>query len=159
MVKDKRGKMNWVDSFVQNIVLTSTHSPTIMLGNEKYKMLVLIINNNDNQPLPINSVDAYQLNRYAIAWLKKGMIYSLKIGDDNMTIPNYDLAYFKDKMPALPMILRIEQINPIKNIEPQKESPGFFKNSQLIWTVIILVSALLIYMSVRMINEKSNRPS
>jgi hypothetical protein len=150
---NKKKKPEPFQNYIQQIQLTSTHASTIRLDGRKFQNLLLVIENNDNPPLIIDSVTAFQLNRYATAWLKKGASYKMKIGSADMSAPIYDLGFFRDSIPNSPTIIQASKISLIKE---QKEirPKSIFENKQIIWAAIILVAIVLGYMSVKMIGGK-----
>jgi hypothetical protein len=152
---NKKKKSEPYENYVQSVELTSTHASTVQLEGVKFQNLMLVIENNDNPPLQIDSVTALQLNRYATAWLKKGMAYKLKIGRAGMYAPVYDLGFFRDSIPNRPMILQPTGIRFISQSKPESSS-SIFGNKQMIWVAIILVAIVLGYMSVKMIGEKAD---
>ncbi len=150
---NKKKKVEHFRNYLQSVELTSTHAATIVLSALKSQNLLLVIENNDNPPLQIDSVRALQLNRYATAWLKKGVEYKLKMGDANTNAPIYDLGFFRDSVQVRPTVLRptgIALFSKSKDTKPQT----FFTNKNIIWVAIILVAVVLGYMSLKMIKEK-----
>lgn len=150
---NKKKKQEPYQHYVQQIQLTSTHATTIRLDGGKFQNLLLVIENNDNPSLTIDSVAAFQLNRYATAWLKKGVNYKMKMGSADMNAPVYDLGFFRDSIPNSPTVIQASKISPVMENKEIK-SKSFFENKQIIWAAIILVALVLGYMSVKMIGGK-----
>lgn len=136
--------------------LSSKQTSVIELPGVRVQKLVVRIENEDNPVLDLGSVTTYQLNRYFTAWLKKGDHYTLKLGAPNLAQPKYDLAFFRDNIPAQPPLLRA---GAIKMFDTEKEeiAPTFFTNSIIIWIAIIAVVIVLGFMAVRMTHETSKR--
>ncbi len=152
--KNRKGKTETYNRFIQSVELTSTHSATIILDGEKVEHLILVVENNDNPPLQFNSVEAWQLNRYLTAFLENDKEYWLKFGDDEMDRPVYDLTFFKDSIPSQPTVLKIGMI---KQTGPKTKNPkpsNFFTSNLFIWSAIIGVAIVLSFMTYRMIQEK-----
>jgi hypothetical protein len=98
--KGRKGREKLVYKSVSSAELKSGSSNTIYLSDFRAKNFHLVINNEDNPPLQIQNIKAYQLNVYLIAELRKGARYSLQFGNQAIGQPAYDLQYFTDKIPA-----------------------------------------------------------
>jgi hypothetical protein len=153
--KNKKGKSEAYNRFMQNIELTSTHSATILLYGEKVDHLILVIENNDNPPLQFASVEAWQLNRYLTAFLENDKAYWLKFGEVKMRQPVYDLSFFKDSIHSEPTVLKVGMIRRIGPAIKKPKPANFFTSQAFIWSAIIGVAMVLTFMTVRMIREKT----
>jgi hypothetical protein len=139
-----------VGSPVAHYSLSSNQEPVLSL-NVKAKQLLLVIENNDNPPLSILAIDAWQLSKYLLAYLQQESNYSLLFGDSLATSPAYDLSFFADSIPgniAEISPLGIQRINANIVRQDEKGSKVF-----LLWTVIIAVLALLIYASYKIVGD------
>lgn len=119
----------------------------------KERKLLVRVENDDNQPLKIDKVAAYQLKHSLIAWLEAKHTYRLVMGEDEMNPPVYDLAFFKDSIPANPTEIEVGKLRHLATQKPDV-SPTFFTEKKVIWIAIILVAAVLAGMSVRMLKDK-----
>jgi hypothetical protein len=153
----KKGKVETYLRFLKQLELTSTHESTLVLDEGKVKDLVLEIENNDNPPLQFDAVEAYQMNRYLTAWMETNKSYTLKMGSPDMTAPVYDLSFFQKDIPENPEVLYANELLVVKPKVKNAETPTIFKNKLFIWTAIILVGAILAFMSIKMIRE-SGKP-
>ena len=85
------------------LTLSSTEGGNLftkfMLGEAHQTNVTLEIENNNNPPLQIDSVVAYQLNTSICAELEAGSTYFMYMGDSNLKAPLYDLVYFEKKIP------------------------------------------------------------
>ena len=149
----KKGKMESFYDPIYFFELSSKQPSEINLYEEKVTELLMIIENNDNPALEIDTIKAFQLNRFFTAWLKKGERYTIKIGNPDLKSPTYDLAFFKDKIPDEPALLSIETVTLFKGME-LASADHFLDNQLLIWIAIILVIIVLGFMSVRLVKEK-----
>jgi hypothetical protein len=149
----KKGKTETYFNFLQHLELTSTHESTLALDGSKVKDLVLEIENNDNPPLTFDAIEASQMNRYLTAWMEKNKAYTLKIGASDMAAPVYDLSFFQRDIPKELPVLYVYELTAIKPKLNRGEAPTIFKNKALIWTAIIIVGAILAFMSYRMLQE------
>ncbi|HEY9008592.1 MAG TPA: hypothetical protein VIM75_20785 [Ohtaekwangia sp.] len=138
---------------VTSFQIRSGQTAVVDLPMLKTRELMLAIDNQDNPTLTVSTVKVYQLNRYIVAWLKKGETYSIKFGEDAMASPSYDLAFFQDSIAYQPDVLRIGAIREHHETTAKTESPAFFTDKRIIWVAIILVIGILGFMSVRLIRE------
>ena len=156
---DKRKRQKTFYETVAYTTLKSSADKTIFPKSFHAKEFYLLIQNEDNTPLQIADVKAYQLNRYLVAFLKKGEAYQIKFGNDNLQAPQYDLAYFTDKLPETIPVLQVKSILPVSSSATASDSDStFFTNKWLIWAAIALVIVLLSFLSFRMVKDmKSNQ--
>jgi hypothetical protein len=118
-------------------------------GNQLY----LVIKNNDNPPLKINKVKAYQLNNYLIAWLEKGIEYKLTTGDSLATTPQYDLAFFKDSAQN-PIEL---MVGAITNISLPISTTKKNSNHYMLWIILAAVLVLLLLLTRKLTTEVNKK--
>lgn len=131
--------------------LRSNHSNEFLLDNLFEQELYLIIDNKDNPPLSVESVDASQIRRTVIAHLQKDNNYVLRFGDKNASLPDYDLKYFNDKLTIHPKVLKVDAIEKIEFDKVQADD--FFTTKLWVWAAVIGMVLLLAYFSVKMIRE------
>ncbi len=120
---------------------------------------VIIIENENNPPLVIDSVKVYGLNRYVCAYLEEGKNYHLQIGTQNSTLSNYDIKHFQNDIPAeLPVIKTNNLQHIVKPViqEPERETM-LIENPVFLWSIIIVVGVFLAFICVRMIREMKKK--
>ena len=118
----------------------------------------IIIENKDNVPLKIQSVKAYQFNHYLTAYLNADKNYQIKIDSDNLPLPEYDINYFKNKIPASPPVLEAGALMAINTNKAGKNIfNNEFLNKKTVWIVIIVVLLLLAYVSQKIVKEMKNK--
>lgn len=142
-------------SYYNNLLsfqVSSKQSSVIDLKKLKASQLLLEIENDDNPSLQLGSLHTYQMNRYLTAWLKKDEHYTLSIGADDLASPVYDIGSFQDKIPSSPPLLSVAAVKIFQEAEPEP-SKTFFTNPMIIWGAIVLVIAVLGFMTRRMISE------
>ncbi len=150
--KKKKGGTELYYDLLNSFGLSAKQSSLIELQGIKAEHLVMIIENEDNPALEVASLKAYQLNRYLTAWLKKNEQYKVKIGNEDIGRPSYDLAFFKDSIPNQPPVLAIGKVNIFKE-KGVEESATFFTSRSIIWLAIGLVVVILGFMSIKLIRE------
>lgn len=136
--------------------LHSGSSNLISLDHIKAKELYLIIENNDNAPLKIGKVEGSLLMHYITANLDANKEYFVKFGNEKIDYPQYDLEYFKDSIPnnvasIYPQVLKMKE-------EKRVAEKSFFNSNTWIWVAIVLVIALLAFMTRSMLKEMKNQP-
>lgn len=140
---------------IESFYITS-RGPAIVLTGLKTRELYLQVFNENNPPLGITDVKAWQLNRSVIAWLGAGHRYKVAVGSDSLQVPAYDLEFFRDSIPSGPEVLKPGEIRLLYR-PSQASTPTFFTDRNIIWVAIVLVVAILGTMSVRMIRENDKR--
>ncbi len=159
------------EEFISSTILSSMNANEINLGRMRIKNLVLRINNDDNQPLIIDTVRAFQVKHYLVAELDKNKRYFIRFGNDSIPAPVYDLAYFKDKIPARPEVIKSgarkdiagkpivakKIADPEKAAEEKRLGETIFKDKRVIWGAIGIVILLLGFMTMRMLKEMKSR--
>lgn len=151
--EDKKGRVYY--DVIKYLTISSNDDLTFYEDEFPHQTFYLVINNEDNPPLEGITFEAYQLNRYLIAYLEKGNNYSLVF--DNAEVhqhPNYDIDYFKNKIGGDLNVLSAGKIKERIPIEIKKEE----ESSELwIWGAIGLVALLLGFVSYKMINEMEKK--
>lgn len=137
--------------------LVSNSRNTLFLDNIKEDTLFIRIKNNDDAPLKINNINLFQLNKYLTAELTANQSYHLLFSDKNAQKPNYDLKYFADSIPTNIKVIGTGGVEKISNSETAKTTSGFSLEKYWLWIVIIVVAALLFYMSVSLVKENRRK--
>jgi hypothetical protein len=152
----KKGVKDYYE-FVTSFGISSAGAAIVHLPMVKSRELMLVVNNQDNPSLTVSSIKVHQLNRYLVAWLKKGEKYTLRFGSEQLTEPSYDLAFFKDSLSYQSTVLKVQNVRAIQEAGKKEESPTFFTDKRVIWVAIILVIGILGFMSVRLIRETNTQ--
>jgi len=156
--RSKDGKKKEYFRDVQNFELTSGRTAILSMDNIRGQEFLITIENDDNAPLVISEIKAYQLNRYLTAWLNHHQPYKLKFGDRNLHQPIYDIAFFKDSIPKQIPILEAGAPKIFETPEAAS-STSFFTNKNLVWIAIVAVIVLLGFMSIKMVKQTSQKES
>lgn len=148
-LKNKRREL----IFTGNI--NSARIPEIILSG-KTNTIDLDIENEDNPPLLIKSVDVYQTQRSLISYLEKDHQYQILFGDSAALAPKYDLKFFEDSLQNILLSIQPQaiKINPLyKPVKTKNDGiPAW-----LVWVAIALVVTLLIVLTIQMTKEVSKR--
>ncbi len=118
----------------------------------KAQKIGLVIENQDNPPVKIQSVKAYQLNRYLLTYLEPANKYELVFGDSTANAPKYDLEFFKDSLNNSAALINSGSIIKIEKVQ-NKTTPAGNKSMLTLWIIIVAVLALLLILTFRMTKE------
>lgn len=143
-------------SLVSSAVISSGGLNELPVYGLKVKHLLLRIMNEDDSPLQVRAVHAFQVKRYLLAWLEPNEKYVVRFSDDSLQWPKYDLRYFEDSVAMYQL--------PVITVGPRKRLPdppavidtgvnSIFQDRRAIWGAIVLVVLILGLMSVKMLRE------
>jgi hypothetical protein len=155
----KRNMVVYGGSAAQPVELASytltTDAPAIYGIAAKTNHLLLKIRNDDNPPLQITNIAAFQLNRYLLTYLNKGTSYHLVWGDSGAPAPSYDLEAFKDSIGNNATVIGYGSIQ--KNNIPLQQQPIASNNKWLIWLAIAIVIIVLLALTYKLTKEVNKR--
>ena len=132
---------------------------TDLLLSAKASQLLLLINNGDNLPLNIKSVEAYQSDESLISYLDGKQNYQLLVGDQAVQAPEYDLKFFADSINANLMQISHEAVSKNTSYRTKQVKAGR-DYTLFIWIAIIVAAALLLFLTLKMtkeVNKKSDK--
>ncbi|MEN0056038.1 MAG: DUF3999 family protein [Mucilaginibacter sp.] len=129
---------------------------TDLLIAAKSNQLLLLINNGDNLPLNIKSVEAYQSDESVISYLDAKQSYRLLTGDQTAQAPEYDLKFFADSIHT--NLSQISHGAIEKNTGYQTGSKKVGRDyTMFIWIAIIIAAALLLFLTLKMTKEVNKK--
>lgn len=142
-------------SLVKETDIISADNNDLFLSVKSNKLL-LEVDNEDNPPLKITAVQAYQTEQYIIGYLEAKQPYALLTGNEAAEEPSYDLKFFTDSIKAtIPAITPQAAItNPAYSIPVVKEKHEY---TVIIWGAIAVALLLLILLTRKMVGEVSKR--
>jgi hypothetical protein len=147
---------------VRDLELHSDRVNEIDLGTDRASQYRLVIFNQDDRPLRISGVRAYQLARYAQAKLSSDHPVQLRIFSENAPAPAYDLVHFATEIPADAPILTPGPITEIPRApKPQavvEEDKPLFTEKAWIWAGIVGIVLLVGYMAMRVLRDMDKNP-
>ena len=143
--------VNGQKTFIKEAKLTSGS------GNELYfsaktNEIQFEIQNDDNPPLTINGIRAYQQSEFIISYLEKGDAYRLLFDDFSAKLPSYDLASFtqKNKIELPELTHSIVSKNPDFELRKVNTKPDY---KLLMWIGLAIAGLVLLFLTFRMLNE------
>ena len=149
--KLRRGRVERRFEVVRSFELSTADSNVVDLPGLKAKNLYVVIANDDNPPLVIRSVRAYQLTTWLLANLTAGVPCQLRFGADDVAAPAYDQTPFRINLPANPPIIGVSGIT--ANQADTTNTAPFFTDSRIIWPALGLILLVLGFLSYRMLRE------
>lgn len=129
----------------------SFRSPDIYLS-AKTKKLRIDISNGDDVSLTIKTINAFEQQQYLVSYLEASREYAILSGDSTATTPDYDLSFLKDRsQDDIPVISHSDiSNNPAYTTAKPEKKRNF---TPLLWAAIIIVLALLSFLTWRMVRE------
>ena len=149
--KLRRGRVERWFEVMRSFELTDADSNVVNLPGLRANELSVVITNDDNPPLVIRDVRAYQLTTYLLANLTAGVPYQLRFSADDVTTPAYDPTPFSTNLPANPPMAQLSGIT--ANQAGLANTTSFFTDSRIIWPALGLVLLVLGLLSYRMLRE------
>jgi len=112
----------------------------------------LEIQNDDNSPLTINGIRAFQHSEFIISYLEKGDAYRLLFDDFSAKLPSYDLASFtqKNKIELPELTHSIVSKNSDFELRKVNTKPDY---KLLMWIGLAIAGLVLLFLTFRMLNE------
>ena len=146
----KRNRVERRFDVVRSFELSNANSNVVDLPGLIANDLYVVIANDDNPPLIVRDVRAYQLTTYLLANLTAGSSYQLRFSASDVAAPAYDLTPFRANLPDRPPIIGVSAIS--DNQADGAETTSFFTDSRIIWPalgIVLLVLGLLSYQMLR----------
>ena len=142
--------------FMEQFMMRSDRENIIQLA-VKTNRLLLKIRNNDNPPLQVTNIHAFQLNRFLLAYIEKNKSCQLLFEDSTATAPDYDLEVFKDSISGNASLLQYGAIK--KNTPAEKKLPlTGAGNKVFIWMAIGFAITILLLLTYKLTGEIKNKP-
>lgn len=147
---------------VREFDLRSDRVNELDLGTDRAARYRLVIQNQDDRPLRISGVRAYQLARFAQAKLNAENAIQLRIFDETAPTPSYDLVHFAAEIPADAPVATVAPLTEIP--KPAKPQPTvevdkpIFTEKAWIWGGIVVIVLLVGYMAMRVLRDMDKKP-
>ena len=123
----------------------------------KAKDFQIIIDNQDNKSLKIDSIKIHSPKYFIYFKPKNDQQYTLFYGNESASAPEYDLKLIEnivDKYSKSDATLSDEEIIPKKEKENSQEP--LFKNKWWLWGIMGLIISILGYFSYKMLTQKED---
>lgn len=125
-----------------NGTLNSIDDNSFEVNTRIVQNIKVIIENNDNQPLTITSIEAKGYAHQLSARFNKPATYYLTYSNQNARKPNYDITRFQENIPEKLSPLSLGSPVAIKGRNIEQQSP-LFKNEKWLWAIMIVVILVL----------------
>lgn len=117
------------------------------------RRLRIIIDNHDNEPLKIDSLNVIGYEHELIARFTEPGNYFLAYGNKQALKPDYDLERFSDEIPIT--LKRLELGNEqLIDKEKLKEGKPLFQNKAWLWSIMAIIIIILGWFSFSMVRKK-----
>lgn len=138
---------------LSSTTLNSMEESTFNFRSTTARYLKIVIDNYDNQPLEIGSIVINGYQYELITRLSKPAKYFLVYGNEKATAPQYDISYFKDKIPEDSKELTLGKVEKTDKAEDEKGSP-LFENKMWLYGIMGLVIVVLGWFTFQMIKKE-----
>ncbi|WP_163210305.1 hypothetical protein [Bacteroides sp. 519] len=145
------------DVTLAHFSLTSRKESSFLFNNILIdKGFSIVIENENNLPLQIDSIKLFTFNCYLCAYLEAGKNYRIKTNGE--AYKHYDIHGFTDEIASFLPIVKTSDLIYVSvpvmlHLDPEPKEKSFFEKPLFLWTVIALTGILLIGVCVRMLNE------
>ena len=145
---------------IHEFELSSNASLLFDLPGYNEQELFIEIDNKDNPPLEIESIQCKQLATYLVADFRANIHYTLKCGNDSLALPEYDLVNFVSQIPQL---LPEAKLGAIKDIPKKDKVPvsqkgtSFFETPQFLWLCLGIGCIIIFLFSRSLLKEVGNK--
>ncbi|MEZ2335179.1 hypothetical protein AB6735_06070 [Mucilaginibacter sp. RCC_168] len=126
---------------------------TDLLIAAKSNQLIIQINNGDNLPLTISSIDAYQSAESLISYLDDKQSYRLLTGDQSVQAPEYDLKFFADSIRDNTPQINHETVSQNAAYQTKQPAKAGRDYTVFIWIAIVVAAGLLLFLTLKMTKE------
>jgi hypothetical protein len=133
--------------------LNSLEEPVFHFSTTMTKKLRILIQNQDNQPLNVASVDVKGYEHELIARFTQPATYFLTYGNQDAIQPQFDIDRFSDQIPQTLSSLVLGEEETIEKLDAPEMEP-LFVNKKWLWVIMVFIIALLGWFSVKMIRKR-----
>lgn len=136
--------------------LTSIEPNLIKINSTVTDKLQLLIANQDNQALKVDSLEVSGYEQALIVRFAEPAIYWLVYGNSKALPPDYDISRFTDKIPAAVTPLQLGNEVLIKKEKKVVKSP-LFQNKVWLWGLMLLIIVTIGGFSVSMMKKAGSK--
>ncbi|WP_372752447.1 DUF3999 family protein [Labilibaculum sp.] len=133
-------------------ILNSFEKNTFQFDAIWTQHLILRIDNQDNQPLQIQSITAKGYHYELIARFTNTAHYFLCYGNQKLSNPQYDLAHFTNKIPNSISKLELGSEQQIKSDDLNVTEPLFI-DSKFLWVLLGVIIVILIVFTLQLMKK------
>jgi hypothetical protein len=141
--RDRKGRQ-----FLSSFQVVSGQQQAVSLPSVKSKEYWIEVDNGDNPPLTFSNITTAQLQRSLIAYLDGGTGYYLLAGNPAAAAPRFDLAGFRDSIPAV-----VPALNYGPLVDTSSSVTAATNDKKWLWPAIIVMVAALGWLTFRLIGD------
>lgn len=123
------------------------------------KELFIEIENKDNPPLEIEAISCKQLAAYLVCDLKANQNYTLKCGNKDLKLPEYDLVNFISQIPQLLPEAKLSAMKelPKQEVKVEQKEKSFFETPQFLWLCLGIGVVIIFLFSRSLLKDMGKR--
>lgn len=133
-------------------VLSSIGDQEFTFFPEITNKIRLLVRNDDNEPLDIEFVELSGDTHELWTRLKPNYQYTLQYGNHKLHAPNYDIARFRDKIPAVLPSLKLGKEVWVTEAEAPIATP-LFENQLWLWAILLVIIGVLGRFTLKMLSK------
>lgn len=154
-IKTKKGWSKYYEPIYYGTILSSNIYKSLSINNNNWiKELRITIQNRDNPPLEIKSIEIIVPKHFIFFNPKYRGDYTILYGNNKSLQPQYDLEIFRNKILNSPhQEATLSQEEKLQKPKKDEQNPIFEDNFWL-WGVMITLILILGYFGFRMLNQK-----
>lgn len=154
-IKTKKGWNKYYEPIYSGTIHSSDISKTLSINNSSWiKELRITIQNRDNPPLEIKSIEIITPKHFIFFNPKDKGDYTMLYGNNDSPQPQYDLENFRNKILNSPhQEATLSQEEKLQKTKKDKQNP-IFENNFWLWGIMITLILILGYFGFRMLNQR-----
>ena len=146
---DQGWKYNYAN--LSSGILTSIENPGFSLPNTILKKLRIVVDNQSNQPLTIDSVVVKGYDHHLVARFQPKTAYYLYYGNQNALRPRYDIERFAANIPELISVIEPDEETVLYKEKPQQQP--LFVNEAWLWLIMVVIILALGWFTLGMMKK------
>lgn len=150
--KIKRKTVNQQIEFA-NFELTPASNKNLLLNQKRIKSFVIEIDNLNNPPLDVNTINFYQEAVVVATSLQSNKIYTVKTADTGATLPQYDLSEIQtNDIQNLPKV-KVLSIEKLQKADAENSGKQFWNAPGFLWICIGFATAVVLFFVVCLLRD------
>ena len=136
-----------ITNVVVPFIISSKQQNEWMLDDVLVRNPYIEIENGNNRPLTIQSVQLYALTRFATAYLEANEKYEVEVNSSMQGVPEYDITYFKNDIPVNLPLVQTHDFNyqTVVKEDANEEQSNRDRLNKILWGVLIVVGLFIAY--------------
>jgi hypothetical protein len=139
-------------NMVESFIFSNNSNLSFRIPLTNPRVFYLQINNEDNLPLKVDEVATTINEHFTNAYLEKGDMYRLIMGNQNANLPNYDIAKLNLSISDSATFIETKSVVAFPQ-KDTKENKKATSSKWIIWTALIAGLFILLLLTKKMIKE------